>query len=47
MTSVRFHPDQNRRSITQKTLSGAMSLGREFRAVQDTKLLSQSQIFQQ
>ena len=32
MTSVRFHPDQNRRSITQKTLSGAVSLGREFRA---------------
>jgi hypothetical protein len=32
MTSVRFHPDQNRRSITQKTLSGAVSLGWEFRA---------------
>ena len=29
ITSVRFHPDQNRRSITQKTLSGVVSLGRQ------------------
>jgi hypothetical protein len=27
MTSVRFPPDQNRRSITQKNLSGVVSLG--------------------
>ncbi len=31
MTSVRFHPDQNRRSITQKTLFGVVSLGRQRR----------------
>ena len=29
MTSARFHPGQNRRNTTQKTLSGAVSLGRE------------------
>ena len=32
MTSARFHPDQNHRSITQKTLSAVASLGRGCRA---------------
>jgi hypothetical protein len=31
ITSVRFHPDQNRRSIIQKTLSAVVSLGRQRR----------------
>jgi hypothetical protein len=44
MISVRFHPDQNRRSITQKTLSGGASLGRGCRACRTVSCCREAKI---
>jgi hypothetical protein len=44
MTSVRLHPDQNPRSITQKTLSEVASLGRGCRALRTVSCCRKAKI---